>query len=70
MKKVFSDVFFYVVIATVMLSLLPALAVYLPPAVTAIAGILLGGVLTGIKMYQTKQAYAEGSRRLVGSRYK
>ena len=67
--NVFKDIFFYIVVATVGLTILPDLSVYLPKPVSAIAIILLGGFLMGVKMYQTKQAYTDGKNGVVGSKY-
>ena len=68
--KIFNDVFFWIVIATVTISTLPQLTGYIPEAVINVVTIVLGAVLIAIKMYQTKQAYKEGSMGIMGSKYK
>lgn len=69
-KKLFSDVFFYITVATVAVATLPQLSGILPEVVIKVSVIVLGAVLLGIKMYQTKQAYNDGVNGVVGSKYK
>ena len=65
----YKDWFFYTLLVSVLIAIIPQLSSYLPKAVVDIVLVLLNGVALFIKQYQTREAYSDGKSGVVGSKY-
>ena len=67
--RFYQDWFFYTLLVSVLISIIPQLSSYLPRSVVDIVLVLLNGAALFIKQYQVRQAYTDGKTNVVGSKY-